>query len=106
MRAILIALAAATTLSGCVTSQPVDLPVAAATRDWRAVATGGDRSRLRDWRKSFTSALTRARTAGHGAEIDAEGPLLMPDAALGGGPVPNGDCLLYTSDAADERSSV
>ena len=38
-------------------------------------------------------SLTRsaaARRAGHGDEIDREGALLQPDAALGGGPIPNG----------------
>ena len=60
------------------------------SRDWRQVATDSDRNRLRDWRKSFAAALAAARTAGHGAEIAREGPLLDPDAALGGGPIPNG----------------
>jgi hypothetical protein len=59
-------------------------------RDWRQVATNHDRARLRDWRKSFTGALEAARKAGHGADIAREGALLEPDAALGGGPIPNG----------------
>ena len=60
------------------------------TRDWRQVATAHDRERLRDWRKSFSDALAAARTSGHSAEIASEGALLDPDAALGGGPIPNG----------------
>jgi Domain of unknown function (DUF4893) len=60
------------------------------TRDWRQVATSSDRKRLRDWRKSFTDALAAARASGHSAEIAREGVLLDPDAALGGGPIPNG----------------
>ncbi len=60
------------------------------TTDWRRVATDDDRARLRDWRSAFVSALGAARRAGHGAEIDREGALLVPDAALGGGPMPNG----------------
>ena len=60
------------------------------TSDWREVATADDRSRLRDWRKTFTGALGAARIAGHSAEIAREGPLLDPDSALGGGPIPNG----------------
>ncbi|HEX6741819.1 MAG TPA: DUF4893 domain-containing protein [Sphingomicrobium sp.] len=60
------------------------------TRDWRQVATESDRKRLRDWRKSFAAALAAARASGHGADIAREGVLLDPDAALGGGPVPNG----------------
>ena len=43
-----------------------------------------------DWRTAFTAALAKARAAGHGAEIDAEGPLLQPDSAIAGGPIPNG----------------
>ena len=57
---------------------------------WRRIATDDDRLRLRDWRKTFIAAIAQSRAAGHGAEIDAEGPLLQPDGALGGG-LPNGD---------------
>jgi hypothetical protein len=64
--------------------------VSTATTDWRAAATGHDRQRLRDWRATFVSALAQARGSGHAAAIDAEGVLLRPDAALGGGPIPNG----------------
>ena len=60
------------------------------SRDWHQVATDYDRARLRDWRKSFAEALASARAAGHDAEIAKEGALLDPDAALGGGPIPNG----------------
>jgi hypothetical protein len=60
------------------------------TTDWRAAATSADRKRLRDWRSAFEQALAQARAAGHGAEIAAQGVLLEPDAALGGGPIPNG----------------
>ena len=61
------------------------------TTDWRRVATEDDRGRLRDWRSTFVTALAAARRAGHSAEIAREGALLEPDAALGGGPIPNGD---------------
>ena len=61
------------------------------TTDWRRVATEDDRARLRDWRSTFVTALASARRAGHSAEIAREGALLEPDAALGGGPIPNGD---------------
>ena len=60
-------------------------------------ATGGrsrpsrDRERLREWRDAFVAALRAARAGGHAAEIAREGALLEPDAALGGGPIPNGD---------------
>src|SRR5437868_6981489 len=60
------------------------------TTAWREVATNDDRNRLRDWRTAFAGALDAARKAGHTAEIAREGALLDPDAALGGGPIPNG----------------
>ena len=58
--------------------------------DWRAVATQADREKLRNWRSAFVDGLGQARAAGHAREIAAEGVLLEPDAALGGGPIPNG----------------
>lgn len=58
--------------------------------DWRVAATDHDRERLRDWRATFVTALQQARASGHAGNIDAEGVLLQPDAALGGGPIPNG----------------
>jgi hypothetical protein len=60
------------------------------TRDWHGVATQDDRERLRDWRSSFVSALKSARASGHAADIEREGVLLQPDAAVAGGPIPNG----------------
>ncbi|MFL6801794.1 MAG: DUF4893 domain-containing protein [Sphingomicrobium sp.] len=76
-------------LSGCGVVRSSAGMVPEWTRDWRQVATEHDRERLRDWRKSFTDALAAARTSGHSAEIAKEGALLDPDAALGGGPIPN-----------------
>ncbi len=60
------------------------------TANWRDVITSDDRSRLRDWRKSFVEALDAARKSGHSAEILREGPLLQPDAAMPGGRIPDG----------------
>jgi len=60
------------------------------TTNWRQVATQDDKDRLREWRSAFTSALAAARKSGHGAQIDREGPLLNPDAALANGAIPNG----------------
>ncbi|MEO8454505.1 MAG: DUF4893 domain-containing protein [Sphingomicrobium sp.] len=83
-------LAFALACSGCsVVEQPQGL-IPRWTTAWREVATQDDRDRLRDWRSSFTAALAGARNSGHSAEIGREGPLLEPDAALGGGPLPNG----------------
>lgn len=60
------------------------------TSEWREIATADDRARLRDWRDTFAKALTAARNSGHAAEITREGPLLEPDASVGGTPIPNG----------------
>ena len=59
--------------------------------DWHAVVTENDREKLREWRSAFVEGLAEARAAGHSAEISREGVLLEPDAALGGGPIPNGN---------------
>lgn len=78
-------------LSACSTLPPSDQVIDRSPRDWRLVATADDRDRLRDWRDAFVEGLREARAAGHAAEIAAEGPLLDPDAAIGGGPIPNAD---------------
>jgi Domain of unknown function (DUF4893) len=76
--------------SGCsVIRQPAGM-LAEWTTSWKQVATQDDRNRLRDWRSTFTGALAAARKSGHGAEIDHEGALLDPDAALANGAIPNG----------------
>ena len=77
-------------LPACAELQPPGVVIAQPATNWRLVATENDRERLREWRSTFVSALQQARTAGHSAEIDAEGALLEPDAALAGGPIPNG----------------
>ena len=77
-------------LPACSTLAPKSTIVSETTLNWRAVATSHDRDRLRGWRSSFTDALAAARKSGHSAEIAREGVLLDPDAALGGGPIPNG----------------
>ncbi|MGZ2410734.1 uncharacterized protein DUF4893 [Sphingomonas sp. F9_3S_D5_B_2] len=60
------------------------------SRDWHRVATDDDQKRLRDWRATFVSAVTAARKAGDGPQIDREGPLLQADAALADGTLPDG----------------
>lgn len=85
MRPLLIV--ALATLSACSTVPGTAPPP---TSGWRAAATSADRDRLAQWRTAFTRALDQARKSGHGAEIDAEGALLLPDAALGPAPIPNG----------------
>ena len=60
------------------------------TTAYKQVISQSDLVRLREWRKSFESGLAAARKAGHGAEIDREGALLDPDAAIAGPAIPNG----------------
>ena len=60
------------------------------TTAYRQIIHEDDRVRLRDWRTSFTEALASARAAGHGTDIDREGALLGPDAALTQPALPNG----------------
>lgn len=86
MRLLISAAAVFLLLAGCTTmSRQLDREgalVDSPASDWRAVATPADRTRLRDWRSTFMMALKTARAAGKGSEIDAEGVLLRPDAAL------------------------
>lgn len=88
MRQLTVLLIAA--LSACTTVPRSGQVIEHAPRDWRQVATADDRDRLRDWRDAFVEGLREARTAGHQSEIAREGALLEPDAALAGGPIPNG----------------
>lgn len=77
-------------LAACnVLEQPAGL-IPRYTTAYKQVIRENDRVRLRDWRKSFESGLAAARKAGHGAEIDREGALLDPDAAIAGPAIPNG----------------
>lgn len=57
---------------------------------WREAAKPSDEKRLHDWRKTFIAALDAARKSGHSADIQREGALLDPDAALGPPPIPDG----------------
>jgi hypothetical protein len=86
--ALLLALVITTT--GCdVIEQPSGL-IPRWTTAYKQVISENDRVRLRDWRKSFESALDAARKAGNGADIAREGALLEADAALAGPAIPNG----------------
>jgi hypothetical protein len=86
----LLAALALSLLSACAVMRAPTEVITAPARDWHAVATDDDRARLRDWRSDFVSALKSARAAGHAADIAREGALLEPDAAIVGGPIPNG----------------
>lgn len=50
--------------------------------DWHRSATANDRQRLRGWRTAWTEGLAKARASKHDVELDREGVLLDPDAAL------------------------
>ena len=86
----LFLLAASLAMTGCATLTGPRAIIASPGSEWRAVATGADRARLRDWRGAFVEALGKARAAGHGAAISREGVLLDPDAALAVPPIPLG----------------
>lgn len=88
---IILALASSAALTACTAIGAPHEIVSRDSGDWRTAATNHDRERLRDWRKAFTEGLDKARTAGHGADIQREGALLDPDAAIGEVPIPNGD---------------
>ena len=91
MRTLLALPLLVATLSSCAVMRPAAGVIEQPTRDWRQVATTSDRERLRDWRDAFVDGVAAARASGHGGEIAREGALLQPDAALGGGPIPNGN---------------
>ncbi|HEY0315756.1 MAG TPA: DUF4893 domain-containing protein [Sphingomonas sp.] len=85
--ALIPGLCAALLLAGCAGKAgcpPAGSAVAAPMPDWRDLISDPDHVRLRAWRESFVAALDQARKDGHGAEIDAAGPLLDPDLALDG----------------------
>lgn len=84
MKWALTLLTAASLAGGCASQQEVASPVSivAARFCWHSVVTDADAERLRQWRQAWTRALAAARTAGVGATIAEEGPLLEPDAAL------------------------
>jgi hypothetical protein len=58
---------------------------------WRATATAQDKERIRNWYSSWTGALADARAKGYGANIEREGVLLQPAAALPNPHLPPGD---------------
>ena len=87
MRSIFIASALA--CSGCdVIEQPNGL-IPRWTTNYRQAISENDRIRLRDWRKSFESALVDARKS-NAPDISREGVLLDPDSALAGPAIPDG----------------
>lgn len=77
-------------LAGCsVLEQPTGL-MPRSTIAYRDVVTEKDRLRLRDWRTALAAGLNAARRSGRSADIESEGALLDPDAALSTPAIPNG----------------
>ena len=77
-------------LAGCSSVPAPPAVIQQPVRDWRTIATEDDRVRLREWRAAFVQAVREAQNAGHADDLAREGALLNPDAALPGGPLPNG----------------
>lgn len=83
MRQALVAVVSAALLGGCGWREATSAPAKAVDRtDWRAIATNADRERLRSWRTVWLDAVGRARAAGAGRDLSAEGVLFDPDVAL------------------------
>lgn len=91
------AVALGVTLGACRTMVPpvppssADAPPPEATGTWRATATDADKQRIRGWYGSWQAALADARAKGFGADIDREGALLQPTAALPNPHLPAGE---------------
>ncbi len=91
---LILALALGLMVGACRTVPPVppssaDAP--AETGTWRATATVQDQARIRGWYSSWQTALADARAKGFGADIDREGVLLQPTAALPNPHLPAGE---------------
>jgi hypothetical protein len=99
--AFLVTVALAT--AGCSAMESAHGLIPRWTTAYRQVISDDDRTRLRDWRAAFVDGLAGARRAGHGTEIDREGPLLDPDAALTSPAIPNGmyRCRVFKLGAKD-----
>jgi hypothetical protein len=76
--------------TGCVVIEQPSGLIPEWTTAYKRVISENDRTRLRDWRKTFEQALAAARKSGHAAEIANADALLDPDAALAGPAIPNG----------------
>ena len=90
----IFALMLGSTVGACRTVPPIPPSVADAppeTGTWRGTATVQDQERIRGWYSSWQTALADARAKGNGADIDREGVLLQPMAALPNPHLPAGD---------------
>nr|WP_295672203.1 DUF4893 domain-containing protein [Sphingomonas sp.] len=86
-----VGLAACAVLAACGDKgHPATASAVPAVADWRQVATKIDRDRLRTWREAWVAATDKARAAGNGPALAAEGNLFDPDRALAGAVPPPG----------------
>lgn len=107
-RAHWIIIAAGLSLAACKAVPPMppsaaDVPVAGT---WQATATDRDRSRIRNWYSSWETALADARAKGFGADVDREGVLLQPMAALPNPHLPAGDYRCRTVKVGAQRGAL
>jgi len=91
MKPLLPLLLALPLLPACAAGENGPGAAVPAAAGWRSVATDFDLERARKWRTAWVRALAQGRAGGHSAEIDREGVLLEPDAALRGVAPPAGD---------------
>ena len=61
------------------------------SNDWREIVSQADRDRLARWRSAWMAGLEKAKAAGNGPRIAAQGALLKPDLALDDPLPPPGD---------------
>lgn len=70
-------------MAGCTSADRAPArTAAAATPDWRTIATPHDRERLRNWRSAWMEGVRKAQAAGQGTALAREGALLQPDVAI------------------------
>lgn len=82
------AMGAAIAFTLCANKAPCAGGVVDPRADWHHFVTDADRDRLRLWHDTWSSAMTKAKGAGAGPAIDAQGELFDPDKALANGATP------------------
>ena len=107
-RAKYMFLAAALGLAACQTVPPMPTSAAdtPAAGTWRATATEQDRMRIRNWYRSWQAALADAQAKGYGADIEREGVVLQPTAALPNPYLPAGDYRCRTVKVGAQRGTL
>ncbi len=107
-RAKYMFLAAALGLAACQTVPPMPTSAAdtPAAGTWRATATEQDRMRIRNWYRSWQAALADAQAKGYGADIEREGVVLQPTAALPNPYLPAGDYRCRTVKIGAQRGTL